>query len=414
VSDWTVLYRILLLIISLSVSEGAQAKSPLLKAGRWRAELTLAPGIILPFQFDLNTGKSECAVTIINAQERIELHNIRFKSDSIFISFPAYDSDIQAKIIGKTKIQGAWFNRAKKDNYHIPLTAVLANDARFYQNFPVIDVEGRWRVTFSDNGQPYRSVGVFEKSRSPTDGPGIIHGTFLTETGDYRYLAGTVSSDSIYLSAFDGSHAFLFMARLKDDTLFGSFHSGIHYLTDWVAVRDDRVELPNPDSLTYVISAEPVVFRLPGLNASEYSYPNDDTRGTVTLIQIMGTWCPNCLDESLYLNGLHKQFNGKIQIIGVSFETPVLLEDKIKRVITYKNALDLGYSFVIGGDANKRRAHEIFPMVNEIMSFPTLIFIDKKGEIRKIHTGFSGPGTGIYYDQFFKETSAFVEALVAE
>ncbi|PKP41219.1 MAG: TlpA family protein disulfide reductase, partial [Bacteroidetes bacterium HGW-Bacteroidetes-10] len=46
--------------------------------------------------------------------------------------------------------------------------------------------------------------------------------------------------------------------------------------------------------------------------------------------------------------------------------------------------------------------------------FPTTIFIDKKGVVRRIHSGFSGPGTGIHYQNFVKEFTTFVEGLIAE
>ena len=40
-----------------------------------------------------------------------------------------------------------------------------------------------------------------------------VAGTFLTETGDHRFLAGQVRGAEMYLSTFDGAHAFLYKAR---------------------------------------------------------------------------------------------------------------------------------------------------------------------------------------------------------
>ena len=58
---------------------------------------------------------------------------------------------------------------------------------------------------------------------------GRVTGTFLTETGDYRYLEGVVDGDSLKLSCFDGSHAFLFHAALDQDSFRGRFWSGTHW-----------------------------------------------------------------------------------------------------------------------------------------------------------------------------------------
>ena len=48
------------------------------------------------------------------------------------------------------------------------------------------------------------------------------------------------------------------------------------------------------------------------------------------------------------------------------------------------------------------------------MSYPTTIFIDKKGKVREIHTGFSGPGTGKYYDEFVTEFNQLMDKLISE
>ncbi|MBK9589988.1 MAG: TlpA family protein disulfide reductase [Crocinitomicaceae bacterium] len=128
----------------------------------------------------------------------------------------------------------------------------------------------------------------------------------------------------------------------------------------------------------------------------------------------MGTWCLNCLDESNYLKKIYAQYSDQLEIIAVTFETQKTTEEKIEKVARYKEALDLNYTFLIGGDACKPCASKVFPQLSDIISFPTLIFIDKKGEIRKIHTGFSGPGTGEHYAEFVKETDLFIESLIQE
>lgn len=53
-------------------------------------------------------------------------------------------------------------------------------------------------------------------------------------------------------------------------------------------------------------------------------------------------------------------------------------------------------------------------MLDHILSYPTTIFIDKKGKVRKIHTGFNGPATGEKYEKFSKEFDAFIAKLNAE
>jgi hypothetical protein len=98
----------------------------------------------------------------------------------------------------------------------------------------------------------------------------------------------------------------------------------------------------------------------------------------------------------------------KLEILAVTFETQKTTEEKIEKVARYKEALGLQlYLFSSAAMLVNRARLQVFPQLSDIMSFPTLIFIDKKGEIRKIHTGFSGPGTGEHYAEFVKETDAF-------
>ena len=53
-------------------------------------------------------------------------------------------------------------------------------------------------------------------------------------------------------------------------------------------------------------------------------------------------------------------------------------------------------------------------MLNHVLSYPTSIFIDKTGKVRKIHTGFNGPATGEKYTEFKTEFNAFMTMLLAE
>lgn len=399
-------------MLLVAFSQGALAIK--LKPGHWHTEFQLRPDVNLPVDFYYEKGKIP-ALVIQNGEEHIRLTQITAKNDSLFILFPTFDSELKVKVHSKTYLTGAWFNRAKSSSYNI----TFWSKQNFWLRYPLdtklnTQVEGRWEVTFDYHNDPEKAVGLFQYSRLNEGLYNTLAGTFLTETGDYRFLEGATIKDSLYLSCFDGSHAFLFRAQLKNDTLWGDFHSGSHYKTEWYAVKNESFELRNPDSLTYIVNEKPLEFELMKLDGSYYKYPNESLQNKVVLVQIMGTWCPNCLDESNYLKKVYEHYPNKLEILAVTFETQKTTEEKIEKVARYKEALGLSYTFLIGGDACKPCASKVFPQLSDIMSFPTLIFIDKKGEIRKIHTGFSGPGTGEHYTEFVKETDAFIESLIQE
>ncbi len=250
-------------------------------------------------------------------------------------------------------------------------------------------------------------MGLFKQNNS------TVNGTFLTETGDYRYLEGNTINDSLYLSCFDGSHAFLFKAKLKNDSLIGTFNSGSHWESKWNGVLNNSFKLQSPEKLTYLINDTPISFSFPNLKKDTVSFPNENYKNKVVILQIMGTWCPNCLDETILFKEIYEKYHSQgLEIISICYETGQTLDDYIVNAKRLKDKLEIEYPFLIGGSAQKKDASLDFPMLNNIMSFPTTIIIGRNGEIKQIHTGFNGPGTGEYYTAYKKRLNILIQSLL--
>jgi len=377
------------------------------KSGIWHADLIISENHTIPFNFLVNY-KSKI-ITVFNADEQIELKTLELNGNNFSVSFPIFNSKIIGKINSKKHLEGFWYNYSKGDDYKIPFVSNYKDDKRFNQ--PISNSEkftGKWEVTFDYDNEKEKAIGLFDYKNNS------IYGTFLTETGDYRFLEGITFNDSLKLSCFDGSHAFLFNAKLLNDTLWGDFYSGTHYHTNWFAVKNENFELRDPEKLTYLKEKKPLEFIARDLEDNDYLFPNNQTKNKVTLVQILGTWCPNCLDETKYLKTLNKKYPNDIEIVGVGFEIGETNQNKINKLKTYQSYLNINYTLLLGGDACKPCAEDVFPMLNGIMSFPTLIIIDKHNNVRKIHTGFSGPSTGKYYDDFVAHTNEFIKKLIQE
>ena len=136
------------------------------------------------------------------------------------------------------------------------------------------------------------------------------------------------------------------------------------------------------------------------------------------MIQLFGSWCPNCMDEVAYYTQLHKKYGTQgLEIIGIGFEYPTELDKRKERVQDLMQHFNVTYPMAVAGEGGrnlKDQASQAIPQLNHVMSFPTTIFIDRFGKIRKIHTGFYGPGTGKYYNDFKVTTEEFIEFLLAE
>jgi thiol-disulfide isomerase/thioredoxin len=385
-----------------------------LQKGIWRGVLTLdfKENIELPFNFEVKNNGKKTTITIINADERIVVDEISFKKDSVIFKMPVFDTEFRAKIYNDSLI-GVWLNYARKDKNIIPFKAYANNTKRFL--FPDETTKqlfnGKWEVTFSpETADSSKAIGVFNTKEN-----GKYTGTFLTETGDYRFLEGTQHENNLYLSGFDGSHAFLFIAKSDgNEFIDGKFYSGISWKENWIARRNDSFQLRSAETITQLKSGfETIYFKFPNSKNKLISLNEDRYKNKVVIVQLLGTWCPNCMDETAYLSKLYNDYNNKgLEIIGLAYERTTDFNKAAQLVDRLKNRFNVNYEILITGSSGKDKASENFPMLNKITAFPTTIIIDKSGKVNSIHTGFSGPATGKAYDDFKQKTEKLISELL--
>lgn len=380
--------------------------------GIWLAELDVMDNEKLPFNFQLTKSETgDYQMKIFNASEVIPVDEIEISNDSIVIRTPAFEGYIAATFTDK-RISGQ-FIKESLDRI-VPFEAVFGEADRFkISNSSNENVSGVWETVFEPNtDDAYIAKGIFTQRGDK------VTGTFRTTTGDYRYLQGIVSGDSLKISAFDGAHAFLFTAKVTDSSLNGAFYSGNHSKELFVAKRNDVYELPSADSLTFIKKGyDKFAFSFPNAMGDVVSLDDERFKNKVVIIQIMGTWCPNCLDESkYYIDYLKKNTSSDLEIVALAFEYAKTKEGAFKSIKRMKDRIGVEYPILLAqfGSSDKEIAQQKLPMLNHVLSYPTSIFIDKKGNVRKIHTGFNGPATGAKFIEFQKEFETFVETLLAE
>lgn len=373
----------------------------------WRVELALNDRLVLPFFLEkFSDDNSSPLYRIVNGKEKIILSS-KQKKDSLQLSFLEMDSYLMICLDSLNNFRGYWQNNIK--GQRIPLHGVLGDTPRFSSeiNGKPLRIANKYQVTFSENDDPWPAVGLFEQYGD------LIHGTFLTETGDFRFLSGNVYGNELFLSCFDGSHAFVFTAKINGINLLGRFYSGSSYQTDWKGVADENAKLKSPSKLTYIIDSTLDLNDVKVTTTCGFKKKLGAGKSPVSIIQIMGSWCPNCLDETNYYKALYEKYKSKgLEITSVAFEygsTKRMQRKKLKRFV---DKAEIPYPVYLGGAANKKTASALFPMLNEISSFPTSIFFNAQGEIVFIHTGFNGPGTGVYFEKYKKEIEDLIENLL--
>lgn len=371
----------------------------------------------LPFNFEVKyDSDTSFYIVIHNAGERIEVRDIKFgkdratAKDTVVIDFPVYDTQIKA-IYEDGVMEGDWIVNYR-ENYRIPFKAVHGRNVRFegVGAADKTDFSGTWQCVFEpDTEDRYDAVGLFSQVRDS------VTGTFTTETGDYRYLQGQAIGQKLYLSAFDGAHAFLFIAKMMpDSTLSGIFRSGSHYQTQWEASRNSSAKLRDAYSLTGVKNDTPLNFSFENESGKVISINDPQYKGKVKLIQIMGTWCPNCMDETVFLSDFVKGYSQEdLAVISVCFER-YKDETRSKTMIRkFKERMNIPHEVLYGGHYDKKSAVEKIPQLDKLMSYPTLLIADRSNRIVKIHTGFYGPATpeyGMFKEELGKIVSSLTES----
>jgi thiol-disulfide isomerase/thioredoxin len=388
------------------------------RVGYYSASLRLNDSTVLPFTFEIRYDLDLYFIDFINAKERITVTEISTAGDSLFFRMPVFDSEFRCRMEGDT-IRGKWINHARKDKNIIPFKATYrpkkcGTEDFFGENY-YFSLDGRWECDFSPNtADEYKAIGAFRQDYSYK----TATGTFLTETGDYRYLEGRLSDDkTFYLACFDGAHAFLFTGKVKGDSIVdGRFYSGAHWEEPWVAKRNDKAELRNPDSLTWLKPGHTGIdFSFKNTEGKEVSLKDAKFKNKVVIVQLMGTWCPNCMDETKFLAPFYDKYKAKgLEVVALAFERTDDFAKAVSNVSRSKARFGADYEFLITMKTGNKQAAEALPMLNAVMAFPTTIYIDKKGRVRKIYTGFNGPATGDAYTTYVEETTRFVEKLLAE
>jgi len=268
---------------------------------------------------------------------------------------------------------------------------------------------GRWSVKFDSSDD--LAVGSFVVDKNQ-----IATGTFLTTTGDYRYLSGRVDGNLMRLSTFDGAHAFLFHARMQDDgTIEGDFWSGNWWHETWTAVRDHNAKLPDAFGQTVIAdegALDDMVFKNldgePTRVLDVLDEANDGRGAKARIIEIFGTWCPNCSDAGRELVSLREQYGDDLAVVGLAFEITEDFERSVQQVKRHHEHIGTDWPILIAGLSDKDKASIVLPVLDKVRSYPTLIFLDQHNEVQAVYTGFMGPATG---DAYTKQRLRFEELI---
>ncbi|MDP4217117.1 MAG: TlpA disulfide reductase family protein [Bacteroidota bacterium] len=384
--------------------------------GYWSAAVQRPDGHGIAFTFEVKDSAGRQILYIRNAGEHLLVDDIEVNGDSVLIRLPFFESQFRAVLIREGMLRGTWYKRLTDHYQLMPFTATYGGSRFPSDKTPIADISGRWAAWFGDSSRerPELLVGEFRQQGKH------LTGTFLEQTGDYRFLEGVVDGDSMRLSCFDGSHAYLFTAHIDNDGRIsgGQYYAGPTYHQPWMAVRDANAKLPDEFTLTkWKKDRSHIQFSFRDLDGKTVSFSDPRFHDKIVLIQLMGSWCPNCMDETRFLSKFYDEYHDKgLEIVALAYERSTDFARSRVSVRSFRQRFDVKYPMLITGVSvsDSLRAEKTLPQLDAIVGFPTTIFVNRHGDIEKIHTGFNGPGTGEHYEEQKKEFYKTVDAMLAE
>jgi thiol-disulfide isomerase/thioredoxin len=233
-----------------------------------------------------------------------------------------------------------------------------------------------------------------------------MEGSVLRTGGDYRYLQGYAHADSAKLSGFNGGTAYLVNFE-KVDT--NNIKGNITYLSgsqeSFTAYRNPNATLDNAKAISSVkqIGAG-FPFQAQNLDGELVNQNNSLFAGKTLLIQISGSWCPNCMDETRYFTELHNKYQPKgLEIVSVYFEYSDDFAKSVAAIRRTQKNLNVPYTMLLGGKVSAENVQKVFTNLQNFYAYPTSVLVNKDGQVVHIYTGFSGPGTGKYFQTYKEE-----------
>lgn len=382
--------------------------------GWWRAELWRPDGHAIVFNFEWKRENGRDAWYIRNADERIPVKNISRSGDSLLVQMPVFESQFRLHY-SYGLLQGVWIKGGAVKPQVMSFTARPGRERVAAGAAPKANVTGRWSTVFVTPHKPDEQA-VAELVQQGS----MLTGTFLTPTGDYRYLEGLVKGDSLVMSCFDGGHAYLFIAVLANDTTLdnGVYYSGAASREEWTAVKNDKASI---DLSSAAIALKPgedrLHFRFPDLDGRQVSITDERFKNKVVVVQLMGSWCPNCMDETAFLSDYYARNRQRgVEIVALAYEYTTDRGRSVKSLQKFRDRFHVAYPMLITGVAvgDTLRTEKTLPEITPIRTFPSSIIIDKKGKVRKLDYGFNGPATGEHYTAYKKEFEETIDALLRE
>ena len=392
------------LAMLLAIAPVAVAQSV---TGRWDAKVQVN-GIDIPFRFEVSGEGANVNGTLFNGDDRIPSTSGRFENGSLVLKWDAHASRLEATLHDGV-LEGKYTRAGRDEKSAYPFSAKRYSAPPPYKG-EVPSIAGMWIIP-AESSKGEKAWRFIVRQTGPD-----VSAAILRIDGDTGAITGTYKDGKFVLSHFDSARPMLLEVTLQKD---GTLALLENQKTQRVAVRSEEARakgLPEPtDPMKHTSVKDPTEayqFRFPDLNGKLVSNTDTKFRGKVVLVNITGSWCPNCHDEAPFLAELYKKYRDQgLEIVALSFEEADQLKD-LARLRAFIKRYDIQYTVLVGGEPSEANA-KLTQAVNW-NSWPTTFFVGRDGLVRGVHAGFPSSGSGDLYRQTKEEFTAEVQHLLQE
>src|SRR5229473_8280656 len=390
-----------LLALVLSPSR-AGAQSPASLAGLWDATVTVTGGLEIPFRLEISGSGSSIKGSFFNGDDKVTSTTGQLENGSLVLSFDEYGTKLEATV-KDGRLEGQYTRGTRGAPY--PFQARRFVPAPVGKN-NIPSIAGVWNVQVGKSSKGEAAWQLIVRQSGAEASAAI-----LRIDGDTGTLTGTYRDGTFVLSHFSGARPLrLELTPGADGTLTVVQNKD----NPFTAVRLEEAKakgLPEPSDPSRFTSVkdptEPFRFSFPGLDVKLVANTDPRFRGKVVLVNISGSWCPNCHDEAPFLAELYKKYRKQgLEIVGLSFEEEAQLKNPV-RLRAFMKRYNIDYTVLLPGEP--RQLNELIPQGVNLSSFPTTFFLGRDGRVRGAHAGFPGKASGKFHAQVKEETTATVE-----
>jgi thiol-disulfide isomerase/thioredoxin len=415
----------LLAVIFISTFTFAQKTSaPKELLGRWDASLNNSTEEV-PFKLEIKNEKGKLSAEVWNGPEPWPFTSAKFENGTLTLRFEQYDGTLTARMRNR-KLIGEYSRPYAKGIVHYPFQASRSRSSNTFhgvlQFVSAEDLSGDWTYKLTTNDGKAAEVGTADL-RVKNQGQ-MATVALIPVSGDSGLLAGdlewVVNFNVFTFSRFDGIHVMFLKGSLnKDGSLSGDFSSGRTARYSFTATRKEAAKKEDqpedPFALTKVQDPkEPFQFCAPDPRTGKTVSASDpEFKNKVVIVDIMGTWCPNCHDEEPLLVDLYNRYHKDgLEIVSLAYEYTDDAARNARQIEIFRKKYNVPYPILIAGTTDDGQIAKTLPQLVNFGAFPTTIFVGRDGRVSKIHAGYTGPATGERFPQVQKELDQIVRDLL--